>query len=634
MNRQQKAYQRKKAIRASVEQAKAESFAPKSYREEKELLEVVDRWHNSPRAFVEDCLWVQPIEGGALVPFKLLEPQVKVMEAVEAQMKAGEAVRVLVLKARRGGITTLGQALAYWMTSTRSNVNGVVAAHDLETTIEVHRSTKVFYDFDERKNFGLRPDVEQSKERAFRFGEPLRSSMLVRTAAGRGIGHGLTLHVLHGSEVSRWETPDIMAGIGIALSKGPGTFGLLESTANGVGNLFYDMWQAAMEGRNEWKPVFLPWMIDHKYRLKLTGAEEEAWDAGRWEWDSEEEEKYSVEHRLDAGQVKWRRRQLASPDMMRAGRPPEDVFREQYPATAEEAFVTSGSHFFMLSPLRQLKEGPKGVRAPKYRGFIRNAVSLKDRSGSDRTPLKPVVEEHRFGPLWVWEEPKKGEDYVVGADVAEGLERGDDSVAVVMKRSKLEVVAKWRGAKVDPDEFGWLCCLIGTWYNVGGSGWGVPALLGIESNGPGVSSNLAAKRLGYPRLWIDRGVDSISKMEKDRYGWRTTEASRATALFALEAEVRQGTMVIPSEEFYREASVFVMKASESGRKARPEAQQGKHDDEVMAMAIALQMHINGGALRKLKKETVNEDALLINPRTVSDKIVLAGTKRSRGYDWW
>ena len=632
MNRQQRAYQRKKALREQV--AGEVAWKPQGVREELALKAAAERWCLDPRAFIEECLWVQPIDGGALVPFRLLEPQDLVMRAVERQLAARKAVRVIVLKARRGGITTLGQALTYWKVSTSSNVNGVVAAHDLETTIEVHRSTRVFYDFDERRALGLRPDAEQSKERAFRFGEPLRSSMLVRTAAGRGIGHGLTLHVLHGSEVSRWETPDIMAGIGIALSKGEGTFGLLESTANGVGNLFHEMWQASVLGKNEWEPVFLPWMIDRKYRLKLTGAEEEAWEAGRWEWESEEEEKYSVEHKLDGEQVKWRRRQLSSPDMMRPGRPPEDVFREQYPATAEEAFVTSGANFFLLKPLRDLRAGARGVRPPKYRGFIRNKTSLKDRTGSDRTPLKPVVEEHRYGPLWVWEEPKAGEDYVVGADVAEGLERGDDSVAVVMKRSKLEVVAKWRGAKVDPDEFGWICCLLGTWYNVGGSGWGVPALLGIEANGPGVSSNLAAKRLGYPRVWIDRGVDSISRLEKDRYGWRTTEASRATALFALEAEVRQGTITVPSEEFYEEAQVFVMKPTESGRKARPEAQAGKHDDEVMALAIALQMHVNGGAIRKAAKEKVEEEALVVNPKTVSDKVVLAGAKKARGYEWW
>jgi hypothetical protein len=58
-----------------------------------------------------------------------------------------------------------------------------------------------------------------------------------------------------------------MAGIGQTIPNEPGTEIALESTGNGVGNLFHGMWQDAIRGESEYIPVFIPWLWQPEYRL-------------------------------------------------------------------------------------------------------------------------------------------------------------------------------------------------------------------------------------------------------------------------------------------------------------------------------------------------------------------------------
>ena len=45
-----------------------------------------------------------------------------------------------------------------------------------------------------------------------------------------------------------------------------GTAIFVESTANGVSGIFYDLWKGAVDGTNGYVPVFIPWFMDPEYR--------------------------------------------------------------------------------------------------------------------------------------------------------------------------------------------------------------------------------------------------------------------------------------------------------------------------------------------------------------------------------
>jgi hypothetical protein len=539
------------------------------------------------------------MEGGEIVPFILNPGQLLVVDAVERQLKENRPVRVIVLKSRRQGISTLGEGLIYWATSMFPYRNGMVVAHKKANTAEIFRMARLFWDTDERQRLGpynLRPEVLNSNELAIRFDVDrrmkekghtgLRSAMVVETAEGSGVAVGMTLHALHASETAKWDNARIMAGLGIALSKTPGSLGIMESTAEGVGNVFEKTWSAAVKGKNEWEPVFLPWSIDPRCSTPISDAEINAWD-----FQDPYEKEIWERHKLTLEQLKWRRIQLASPDMIRPGVRPEDVFRQEYPLTPEEAFLATGQHFFLLSALADLEQSGKGIKKPLYKARF-NLEGIP----SDRKDLSPIIRPPTlddYGELTVWEEPQPDEDYCIGADSAQGLEHRDNSVAWVLKRSTLKFVARLKTNKIDADQFGQKCCLLGWWYN--------SALLGPEVNGPGVAAIAAVRRLRYARVWFDRDLVKPGEPMTKFIGFRTTSANRRSILERLEEEIRRLTIDMPAADFYEEARSFILVDTGNGT-AKPEAMAGRHDDEILSAAITLQLHLHGGALRNKQPE--------------------------------
>jgi hypothetical protein len=578
-----KSYHRRRAVQAENAAAGREESRSAI---NTELVDFIGKCQKSPSFFIEACLSVAPMEGGEIVPFRLNPGQKRVMDVVERQMAEGRPVRVIVLKSRRQGISTLCQALGYWRTSLFPFTNGMVVAHKRENTSEIFRMTKLFYDSDERSKLGVRPSVINSNEQAIRFdvdrrakerGEKgLTSNLLVESSEGTGVAVGLTLQFLHASETAKWTNSIIMAGLGIALTKTQGSMGLMESTAEGVGNVFEKTWTAAANGKNDWEPVFLPWSIDPRCVYPVNQAEREQWDFA----DKTEFEIYE-KHNLSLEQLKWRRIQLASPDMIRPGVKPEAVFAQEYPLTPEEAFLTTGQSFFLSDALKTLETSGKGTKKHIYRAILPLNGIPSERRGRDPIVVAPVKDE--YGELTVWEDPVPGEDYVIGADVAQGLEHRDYSVAWVLRRSNLRFVARIKGNKFDADEFGQKCCLLGWRYNT--------ALLGPEINGPGVAAVAAIRRLRYSRVWFDRDILKTGEPVSKYIGWRTTSANRRSVLERLEEEIRRLTIDMPASEFYEEARVFQL------IDGKPQAMAGRHDDEIMSSAIALQLHILGGAMR-------------------------------------
>lgn len=589
-----------------------------------DVQEIVRRLHDEPRFFIESLLSVVPIEGGAPVPFLLNRAQDIVVSAVERQLAEGRPVRLIVLKSRRQGISTLGQGLGYWKTSTQAFQNGLVIAHKRDVSTELFRTGQRFYEFDKRRQFGLLPAIKASNEAALRFGNAdkntrgvdpgLDSALVVATAEGGGVA-GFTLQFLHASETSKWTNPAIMAGLGIALSKTPGSIGLMESTAEGYDAIFKPTWDAATKGRNEWEPIFLPWSIDPKCQIAVTEGERRSWD-----FESKDERDLFERNGLSLEQIKWRRMQIASPDMIRPGVRPEDVFRQEFPLTPDEAFLSSGSHFFLPEGLARLEASEKGPREPVRRVEIVSPLTTRERGPRDWAPLKPILSDSKHGTVAIWEQPVAGEDYCIGGDVAEGLSHGDASVAYVLRRSNQRFVAKIKSQGLEADEFGEKVALLGWLYN--------GALVGVEINGPGILANKTIRNLHYVRIWRDRDTLRLDSPTKQHLGWRTTPGNRRPMLDQLEMGVRLGEFDMPDAEFYVQCRDFQL--VDVGEHARPQAIDGRHDDDVMAAAITWQLHLRGGALRLEKRKEADFVLDYAAPRPAPMK----KKRKASAYGWF
>ena len=167
------------------------------------------------------------------------------------------------------------------------------------------------------------------------------ASYRLYTAGSPEAGRGTTPTIAHLSEVAFWQYDEkILAGLFQGISASDGTEVILESTANGAQGEFYRLWKGAVAGENEYIPIFLPWFITPEYRRTPPGKLEL----------TEEEEKLQEKFGLDEEQLFWRRLKIAEGGKLK--------FQQEYPASAEEALIVSGSNVFNVEKLDALIPQP------------------------------------------------------------------------------------------------------------------------------------------------------------------------------------------------------------------------------------------------------------------------------------
>ena len=285
------------------------------------------------------------------------------------------------------------------------------------------------------------------------------------------------------------------------------------STAKGEGNIFFNLWQGSQNGTNRFKGIFFPWSASER---------DQAW------YDAQ------------------------------AAELPVWQLHQEYPSNPEEAFIRSGRPVFDLDALTKLElSQPKKGRNKKL-SDLRNSYMF-DPDG---------------GPLSIWLFPQAGAKYVIGADVAEGLARGDYSSAHVIDAKSGVVVAHWHG-HVDPDKFGEeTLYALGHFYN--------EALIGVESNNHGLTTLTALYKAGYTNLYRQRRLNERHPEATEKLGWRTTTLTKPLAIDELNANMRDGVLNLRCEYTVAELKTFV-------RDDNGQTHGSPHDDRVMSLAIANQM---------------------------------------------
>ncbi len=177
--------------------------------------------------------------------------------------------------------------------------------------------------------------------------------------------------------------------------------------------------------------------------------------------------------------------------------------------------------------------------------------------------------------LLVWREPEQDKEYVIGADVGEGLAHGDASVACVLDKKTGEQIAELHG-RVPPGRFARLLDALGRYYK-----W---AQLAVESNNHGHSVLDTLENItDYPRLYSCSGYDQ-SGQRSEKLGWHTNAKTKPLMVDNLAEAIAEGHLLIHSPELVDECFTFI--TTDSGAQ---EAQPGKHDDRVIAAAIAWQV---------------------------------------------
>lgn len=265
-------------------------------------------------------LKVKDEDTGLLIPFVSRIAQRHLHQRAEAQRSRIGKVRLLVLKGRRQGISSYIEGRFYWKCSMTPGLQARILTHLQEATDNLFSMTQRYH---ENCPVALRPSTKNESAKALTFDE-LGSEFMVATAGSKNTGRSANAHLFHGSEVAFWEhAVDHMAGIGQIVPNAPGTEIFLESTGNGIGNLFHGMWQDAVRGISDYEAVFIPWFWEMKYRLPFPDD---------WQPDGEAIE-YGEAYKLERSQLYWRDRKTKT-DF----RGESSYFDQEYPATPELAF--------------------------------------------------------------------------------------------------------------------------------------------------------------------------------------------------------------------------------------------------------------------------------------------------------
>lgn len=551
--------------------------------------------------FAERVLKIRVLgpRGWELVPFRLNAEQVEVLKVIERDMAAGRGSRIIVLKSRKLGISTLVQGLQFYLCAFLPAQKAVVIAHLQESTEEI---VTIAATMGAECPAVLAPYIRPLVE-GHTFKWPNGSTMRIATQGSDDRLRGSSPSSLHMSEVGSWHkkragtTGDepIQAALGAleSVGEGPalGTIVVMESTAKGAVGPFFNRWHSAQNSQT-WTPLFFPWQTSDKHRppcsddddallewaRRLTQEQKiQAWLRSRDVWVTEwarrhnaveEWARRAVEYHLTPPQVRWALAKCEEQGTL-------ERFDEEYPLSPEHAFLASGRPVFkrgeaswIAEPQEVLRCGPLG----RIKTGEVGAEALRKLAG--------VV------PGGEWEfyrlpEPGWTGRYVVTADASGGI--GMDYACIqVFDRVEVAQVAEFLSPTCPPSDFASEVETVCKLY------YGAQACPELNNHGHAVVAMLWDR--GWRNLFRRQIRDRDGRMEKAeeasmQYGWDTTPVSRAVMMENVVMRVRERTVRLYSQRLRYQLETLIR-----DKRERIDHAPGEHDDAVVALAIALQVH--------------------------------------------
>lgn len=532
----------------------------------------------APRNYLPNFLKVRT-KDAELVPFSPKPAQDKLLRHVELCKANKEPIRVIILKARQMGFSTMVEGLIFNDEVTNPLKNGLIIAHEDSASQNLYTMFKTYY---ENLPPELTPMTKYSNSQEMLFENPttdvdekrrnpgLMSRIKVASARNVNTARSNTYHNIHASEVAFWQdAKTLMTGLLQCVPDSPNSMVFIESTANGVGGWFYDFWKAAERGENGYAPMFFAWFEEPTYTRPFRDSEEREEFIKNVNYtyrDKEGNEVHTEERELinefhvTYEQLNWRRYTIhnkCNGDI--------EQFHQEYPSTPDEAFIASGRPRFTVGVLKQYRR----VCKQGERGYL---------EWVSKVPFRVRFVPDPKGYLEVWKHPESDKFYCIGADVAEGLIDGDYSVGIVGDDS-FDIHCSWYG-HIDPDLFGEELVKLAVYYN--------EAYIGCEANNHGLTTIKAIQNLEYWNLFFTKTYDKITETVTQKVGWYTTQRTKPLMIDKLAEFIREKYLGIKWITLINECLTYVIEDNGSTN-----AQEGCHDDTVMAAAILVQLLLEG-----------------------------------------
>jgi hypothetical protein len=495
------------------------------------------------------------------VPLHLSPSQLKLTRRVQEIRRRNKPVRIVILKPRQVHFSVGCAAVIFREVAFLPGQQAMCIADLYKTAENLFSYYKQFQD-SYQPYAGIAQLNPLKSHKGQRVNWEGDSYVQFGSAESLTTGRSYSLRHLHLSEYAFYgDAAALMTGLMQSVPDDSGTTVIVESTANGIGGPFYDLWQRANDPqeKGEWEPLFFAWFEHPEYTRQLDMPRD------TFQRSLDDEERFLHQRFLvQFEQLNWRRWAIKNKCENSV-----DRFHQEYPATPEEAFLVSGRPVFDSKAL---------ARMPIDREPFRGRLAV-----TDTYPEKQIILERADnGELEVFRRPERGRAYAIGIDTARGIDVGggaksdpDYSVAQVIDIDSGEQVASM-ALRISPLQWASMLAVLGKWYN---HAWLVPE---ANENGLSVIERLCQI---YPVTMIYRRKPTPDRRDSpklDELGWWTDTRSRPHLVATLEGALREGSVIVRKARTLQECRTFVYK--ENGR---TEHQDGCHDDEVISLGLAV-----------------------------------------------
>jgi hypothetical protein len=489
------------------------------------------------------------------VPFHLFEKQKEIVQSYE------EHRFNLVAKPRQAGVSTttaayLGVKVAF---ADKDNPEAIlIVANKQDMAFEFLSKVKDFLSQIPRWVWGSEYYGTPEKEKKTIFISDSKKEIKLpngcrvkAVATSKDALRGYTPTYLIMDEAAFIEDGKELFGAALT-ALGTGGHATLISTPNGQDPLYYETYDLAVKKDNNFNVIEMRWYQDNRYNIDL-----------KWY-------RFTDKEKQNREVIKETEFTFESYDRF---------IKEGYKPTSswyEEMCLGMNNDARMIAQELDVSFLGSGgnVVADEFiqHHKLNNVLEPKYVSGSDNE-------------LWVWEEPIEGHEYILSSDVSRG-DGADSSTFVVVDFTTMTEVVEYQG-KVPPDKLADILYEYGMLYN---------ALLVVDiTGGMGVATVLKLQEMKYPNLYYDQKSKAnqtrrdVGKYDtkKETAGFQVgTDRTRLVAHFEkmvrinCEESLDHG-IKIRSRRLLSELNTFIYV------NGRADHAKGKHDDIIMAMAMAL-----------------------------------------------
>ena len=513
------------------------------------------------------------------IPFILNRPQQRYLALLETQRRADKPIRIIMLKARQWGGSTITQIYMAWIQLVHQrNWNSIICAHLKDAAGNIKGMyTKLLNNYPAWLLNSYEPAHFQPFERSSNTSYIAQRGCKITICSSESpeAVRGNDAAMAHLSEAAFWSntpahTPEsLIRAIYGSIALLPYSMVVIESTANGTGGYFHREYLRARRHESDKEAIFVPWYEIEMYSLPIH-------DYAAFITSLDKYEQWLWERGATLEAIAWyrtKRKEYAHHSDMMA----------EYPSDEIEAFSYSGERIFDSQAVQHLRQGC-------CQAAFKGDVVGRQLTGSQSLTDLCFVDEPQ-GLLHVWRMPSNNIEmrnrYIVAVDIGGRSRKADYSVIAVFDRAAIlhndtvELVAQWRG-HIDHDLLAWKAAQIATFYN--------KALLVVESNTLETSCDdmrshyiLDTIAQHYRNLYARQASgDEISEAAPTRWGFHMNRSTKTLLINSMINTLRNKQYIEHDEGACHEFDVFERKPNGSFG-----AQDGEHDDMLITRCMGV-----------------------------------------------